>query len=586
MKKLLCLVMTMAVFVATTFCFVQGTFASTPVGKKLGTSDVYYKVYSETKTLVISGTGDMPRMSYSTADIPWLDNTNIENVVVEEGVTSIGNYAFYQMNASVTLPSTIKTVGNYSFAYNPSLTSVEFGKDIIRIGNDAFEGCINLSSIKIEDANQTLYFGEKAFMNCPSLKTITVPLNASCGRLFFGYASAIEKEQGVSMRVYPSSKGHNYAEINDIPYTLIDGIEMKVGVKYSNSFDVSNVNKEMHYTFTPEITQSYCLYSQGPCDTKARLELAGKELATSNDVDTSNSGFCITYMLEKGKTYDLFVGAEKMTGDYELYTYPADLKGFTVIEGSVTKLASDYKYYDDKKVFDISNNDLAKFKFRLTFGDGSVYDVPYARFIAGKYVNVVSTKAEQSKKPFSCGKNVAVLELGGNRAGFLLEINHSFSQTVVKPTEDIAGYVLLKCVYCSQRYSTSFVESDAVTVKGVCYLSEHPIFDTHTNNIPYNHATITVGNRVYDINADGTWEIHTFTDCYAVFNNQYGENITLKIEVSKAKNGVYNYGDVALAGYDLNSDGIVNAKDYAIFRKEKQKELGSNYWDYAEEFMK
>ena len=67
--------------------------------------------------LTISGTGTMTNWSNS-ASVPWYGYRNeIKHVVIEEGVTTIGDYAFYQMSKikTVTNPSTLKIIGTLAF---------------------------------------------------------------------------------------------------------------------------------------------------------------------------------------------------------------------------------------------------------------------------------------------------------------------------------------------------------------------------------------------------------------------------------------------------------------------------------------
>lgn len=90
--------------------------------------------YFEDGTLTISGTGAIENfVSYFDIDLgdytsaPWYWHYNdITAVVIEDGVTSIGDYAF---------------------AYCTNLTSVIIPKSIICIGNHAFEACDNIVNI-------------------------------------------------------------------------------------------------------------------------------------------------------------------------------------------------------------------------------------------------------------------------------------------------------------------------------------------------------------------------------------------------------------------------------------------------------
>lgn len=107
------------------------------------------------KILSISGTGSMT--DYTSADeVPWASyNTFFDAIYFEDGITSIGSYAFADNEniTSVTIPKTVKSLGNYSF-YN----------------------CENLKYIELPKALTLV--GEKALYNCPTLETIVFSSNA------------------------------------------------------------------------------------------------------------------------------------------------------------------------------------------------------------------------------------------------------------------------------------------------------------------------------------------------------------------------------------------------------------------------
>jgi hypothetical protein len=81
---------------------------------------------SEDSTLTISGTGDMPDYIYvspykaNTFKIaPWFSHKNkIKKVVIEDGVTSIGNEAFFLCSslASITIPNSVTSIGKGAFS--------------------------------------------------------------------------------------------------------------------------------------------------------------------------------------------------------------------------------------------------------------------------------------------------------------------------------------------------------------------------------------------------------------------------------------------------------------------------------------
>ncbi len=122
--------------------------------------------------LTIGGTGDMA--DYDWMSSPWAD-TSIEAVVIEEGVTSIGDYVFLLCTSltSITIPDSVTRIGGCAFYDCTSLTSITIPDSVTSIGDNAFYDCISLTSIAIPDSVTSI--GESAFYNCRSLTSITIP---------------------------------------------------------------------------------------------------------------------------------------------------------------------------------------------------------------------------------------------------------------------------------------------------------------------------------------------------------------------------------------------------------------------------
>ena len=120
-------------------------------------------------TLTISGTGAMTNYS-SSSSVPWSSShSSIRTVVINEGVTSIGDYAFRSCNSltSVTIPNSVTSIGDYAFEYCSSLTSVEIPNSVTSIGDYAFRYCSSLTSVEIP--NSVTSIGSSAFSGCSSL---------------------------------------------------------------------------------------------------------------------------------------------------------------------------------------------------------------------------------------------------------------------------------------------------------------------------------------------------------------------------------------------------------------------------------
>ena len=88
--------------------------------------------------LTISGKGKM--YDYSSLNgAPWHDY-DIKRIIIGDGITRIGGYAFFNCSAltSVTIPNSVTTIGEYAFAKCSALTSVTIPNSVMTIGYNAF----------------------------------------------------------------------------------------------------------------------------------------------------------------------------------------------------------------------------------------------------------------------------------------------------------------------------------------------------------------------------------------------------------------------------------------------------------------
>ena len=151
-------------------------------------------------TLYISGQGDMPDYDWYNEDepeAPWKNKT-IKKVIIERGVTSIGEYAFYYCRSlesieipdgmtsigesafngcesleNIKIPAGVTSIGANAFDWCQSLKSIEIPDGVTSIEDSTFSGCINLESIKIPAGVTSI--GANAFDWCDSLKSIEIP---------------------------------------------------------------------------------------------------------------------------------------------------------------------------------------------------------------------------------------------------------------------------------------------------------------------------------------------------------------------------------------------------------------------------
>ena len=105
--------------------------------------------------LTIRGTGAMTSYSYYGA--PWYSYgfASSSSLVIEDGVTSISDYAFTDgyLLTSIEIPESVTSIGSYAFQHCTSLTSITIPESVTSIGSCAFSGCTSLTSITVSEGN-------------------------------------------------------------------------------------------------------------------------------------------------------------------------------------------------------------------------------------------------------------------------------------------------------------------------------------------------------------------------------------------------------------------------------------------------
>lgn len=195
------------------FCIKSGN--SGYCGAKENERNVRWELDDE-GTLTISGTGEME--SYNDVlgnPAKWgsseAEKKSIKRVVIEEGVTNIGEQAFRLCSNidEVVIPDSVTDIGKGAFAFCSSLIKVNIPENVTVLHMATFSGCTSLKEIVIPDSVQTVE--TLAFDSCTELEKVTVPesLTDFGGNPFKDTALANEKIEKNELLI-----------INDI---LIDG---------------------------------------------------------------------------------------------------------------------------------------------------------------------------------------------------------------------------------------------------------------------------------------------------------------------------------------------------------------------------
>lgn len=143
--------------------------------------NITYNYDKYTKTLTFSGKGKMVDYEYMPY---WYDVINIDNVVVNEGITRICSEAFsagidgnsgtprydFQYTKNIELPDSLTEIGDEAFSYCYSLKELKLPENVRKIGESAFEECKALESMTIP--NGVTKISERLFLQCEKLKEV------------------------------------------------------------------------------------------------------------------------------------------------------------------------------------------------------------------------------------------------------------------------------------------------------------------------------------------------------------------------------------------------------------------------------
>jgi len=118
--------------------------------------------------------------SVTTLTYNCFNSSGIKNIVIPNGVERIEEGVFARSDLqSITLSDSVKYIDRSAFEYCKQLTTINFGKNLISIGEYAFYDCNNLHSVTLP--SKVVEIGNYAFQTCDNLYEVTLP--ASVERL-------------------------------------------------------------------------------------------------------------------------------------------------------------------------------------------------------------------------------------------------------------------------------------------------------------------------------------------------------------------------------------------------------------------
>lgn len=280
----------------------EGEFVEGVCGTDENPKALTWKV--DGNTLTISGTGAMKDYDDYYLNMPWLvAQMYVKNIVVGEGVTSIGEYAFRGADKveDIEFSSTVEEIGQGAFRDNIALKKLVLTDNLKTVGRKAFEYCKALENVEFDKGLKVI--DEYAFQNC-NLKELHFPA---------------EMAAEIKYRAFYYNRGLEYFNIpeNTKMAYIVDG---ENHVKQIDCYAKENPFTERVYY------PNALLYVPVGC--KADLKYA---LRYSEFLDILEFGEIYTpnqYVIN-GVAYDYTDGAKDIYGD-----------GSVIVEGNEVKLCN------------------------------------------------------------------------------------------------------------------------------------------------------------------------------------------------------------------------------------------------------
>ena len=225
-----------------------------------GDGSIVAKWTAEDRTLRISGSGSMRDWTTSSgSSMSWQDTlyaNEIEKVVIEKGITNIGDHAFDYCTdlESITIPEGITSIGSFAFSGCSNLVNITIPEGVTEIGWYAFSGCSSLVSITIPDSVTSME--DDVFSGCSSLVCITIPESVTSIEYgtFEGCSSLESINVNENNKYYVSENGilfnKNKTKIIKYPagkkdmkeYTIPDDVTVIGEYAFSGCNNLENIN--------------------------------------------------------------------------------------------------------------------------------------------------------------------------------------------------------------------------------------------------------------------------------------------------------------------------------------------------------
>lgn len=512
MKKIISLLMSI-VIIASAFSCVDLSVLAAQSGS---VGQLSWNLQTDKGLLTISGKGQMEDFQY-TDYVPWSEYKDIiKSVDISEGVTSIGQYAFYRCRnlIDISIPNTVVEIGSSSFEECKSLKNIVLPESLTKIGNFVFSYCSSLSEITIPINVKEI--GYEQFTGCENLETINWDAKCACVLTNNSY-TYLFNDAGKNA---PNGLTINFTDNCE----FVDGDYLFDG--YLNNY-VSTINigrnvNEGHLTvgsYLSEITLNYNCEKDGLIleklnyitNVESEYKYTSKDctLNIGENVKTINKGW------DTFETINIYTSSiEKIaSGAFKKYTSDQINKIISLDDLSSVKIIEEYAFYNSEIDFVPYNVEVIGYKafeeckslhniyfsenlkqiedeaFKGTNIEKIVYDgtVQEWNSINSEYSGLNDTITICSDGVLNCDHNNIVYESVGSPSQIIYkcqdcgsvfgicenQVLHNFELVESKePTCEEDGYVKYICSNCNKEFIGKPVSDDELQI--IIDSSEYP----------------------------------------------------------------------------------------------------------------
>ena len=460
-------------------------------------------------------------------------NSNIESVTLPSSVTLIEQQAFYGCDnlKSINL-SNVKSIGTEAFTNCPSLTdnidlsSVEMISErglagtyfktmnlpkCTDIRDSAFEDC-TMQKIVLNNATN---LGSNVFKNCKNLEMIYAPKVkgfdgcSGCTNLktvFVPMATGITTDISSNATIYCSGRLTSIYFPNDYSAykCTIVSPEYTAGLAVANSD--GDEDRYIHIS-SDEIAKDKGGQIR-PRDNGLRFGFSFDENSIGFDfakcADTVEYGFVYTYASFEGKNDFQINYSLRANSDKDNYIKKADKR---TVDGTVSTYNAVFT------------------GIPTSHFDDKISARAYVNIDGMYFYSPVITRSYSSA---SNADDYVGIEEADNDIVFVHE--HSFVKSVIAPKCEEKGYTLYKCAKCNESYTENYIDA--------------------------------LGHNYKFVSADNSELTYKCSDCDSTVTKTKSE---LPIFIDYVNTKVVRGNDNMYL--DLNNDGYINAKDYALLNK-------------------